>query len=62
MSQLDHTQMKAAAEGAHTPLLRAGQMAVQDERVEPVLLGAGEERRADDRGEPRRHLERPETR
>jgi hypothetical protein len=36
-------------------------MAVQDERVEPVLLGAIEERRAGERGESRRHLERPET-
>jgi hypothetical protein len=60
-AQANHAKMKAAGHGAHSPFLLDRQMTVQDENVEPMLLGESEEGRTDELGELRRHLERPEA-
>jgi hypothetical protein len=50
MSQPDDAQMKAAGDGANSSALLAGQMAAQDEHVEPMLLRASKEGPADKGG------------
>jgi hypothetical protein len=61
-AQLDRRQIKATGDGAHTPLLLVGQVAVEDEHVEATFLRKGKKASADRGGELRRHLERPEAR